>query len=438
MYFKKTIFFIFGVFFSISIFAKNPVLNIQHWVLENKAHVFFVRRTEVPMLDMAVIFSAGSSLDGKTKGIAALTNAMMGEGAAHFSAEQIAKNFESVGAQFNTFVNRDMAGLQLRSLVDVQFLNSALKNFKTVVSSPTFPKKEISRIKQQTLAQLALQNENPSDIASNAFFHLLYPHNPYGHNPLGNSASLRMMKQKELMQFFEKYYVGANADIILVGDITTAQAKNIAENVGGKLPSGKVAPILVKANNLTAGITKYIPYSATQNTIMLGQVGITRENPDYFPLILGNVILGGSQTSLLYKAVREKNGLAYFASSGFDPLKYRGPFIMALQSKNTSAKRALLLTKNVFDRFLNEGPTKNQLLIAQQNLIGGLSLAIASNRGILRVLINIAFYHRPLDFLNTFAQHVSVVTPLDVKRAFRKNLSADKLVTVVVGKKVLS
>jgi len=395
-----------------------------------------VRRTELPMLDIELVFAAGSARDGDQPGAAALTNAMIGEGAQNLSTDTIAENFAVNGAQFQPFMNRDMAGVMLRTLSDAKYLTPALQNFKTVISTPTFPEAELNRVKQQCIAQLKSQAQDPSQVASNRFYQLLYQHHFYAHNPLGNTESLNAIKQAQLIDFYKKYYTSENADLILVGDITELQAKKIAEEVAGNLPSGTEAIPLSVAENIKNPAVNDITFPSTQSTLMIGQVGITRENPDYFPLLLGNAVLGGlPMTSILYDEIREKRGLAYVVESDFNPLQYRGPFMIYLQTKSSTVSTADDLAKAVLKKFIQEGPTESQLNAAKKNMIASLPLSLSSNHSILGLLTNIAFYHRPLNYLDTYQSKVDAVTTDQVKKAFQKNIDVDRLVTVVVGNK---
>lgn len=420
-------------------FAEKPFIAIQHWDLKNQTHVFFVRRTELPMLDVELVFDAGSARDSHQDGLAFLTNAMMGEGAKDLSSDQIAKNFENVGAKFAVFANRDMAGMTLRTLTDPKYLNPALGNFSSVISSPTFSDKEMDRVKQQLIAEIKLQNQSPQILASNQFYQSLYKNNQddfYAHNPLGNNASIMSFKQNQLIDFYKRYYVGANANLVLVGDITESQAKMIADQIAGSLSTGSAAPQLLPADNLKKPVSIDVNYPATQSTMIVGQVGINRDNPDYFPLMVGNAVFGGlPMSSILYSEVREKRGFAYAVSSGFNPLKYRGPFAIEIQTKASTASEANRLIIQLLKNFIESGPTKMQLDAAKKNLLGSFPLSLSSNQSILSAVTNIAFYHRPLHFFDMYQANVSGVTSDEVKKAFQKNIDVNKLVTVIVGQK---
>lgn len=429
------VFILFFLLFSPFIFAEKAEISIQHWNLKNKTRVFFVRRTELPMLDVELIFTAGSSLDKNEEGVSALTNAMIGEGAENLSSDQIAKSFENVGAEFHTIRERDMAGAVLRTVTEPQYLEPALRTFSAVISTPNFLEKNCERVKQQLIAQSQAQQQDPWQVASIEFFSQIYRNNFYAHNPLPTDEKIRALKRQQLIDFYKRYYTGANANLILVGNITDNQARKIAQQIAGNFPEGKLAPVLAMALNVSSAINKTVEYPASQSTILMGQVGITRDNPDYFSLMVGNAILGGLPSSLLFRKVREERGLAYMVSSSFNPLQYRGPFIIGMQTKSASTQEAIQQTKKILTDFVNHGPTDSQLQAAKKNIIGNFPLTVASNQSILELVSKIAFYHRSLDFLNTYQSRIAAITGDDVKIAFQKNIDLNKLVTVVVGRK---
>jgi zinc protease len=422
--------------FSLSAFSEKPVLHIIHWDLKNKTRVFFVRRTELPMLDVAMVFSAGSAYDGNQPGIATLANSMLDEGTKNASADQIAENFENVGAQFRLFANRDMAGMTLRTLINPHYLQPALQNFANIVNSPTFPNTSLNRVKQGIIAQIKSQQQDPSNLASNRFYELIYGNNSYAHNPLGNSTTLTAITHNQLTTFYEKYYTGANANLILVGDLTDQQAKDIAMKIAGNLPEGAPAPSLPLAPNTDKTMTDRINHPSSQSTLIIGQVGINRENHDYFPLILDNAVLGGlPMSSILYNEVREKEGLAYSVTSAFNPLRYRGPFMVYLQTKATTVDQADTTVTHVLKKFIEEGPTESQLSAAKHSLISSLPLTLSSNQSILSAVTNIAFYHRSINFFDTYEKNINAVTTQQGKTAFQNNINIEKMVTVIAGEK---
>ena len=435
---KKLMLCFFSMFMTSSIFAENNSVNIaiSHWQLKNKTAVYFVQRKELPMLDIAVLFKAGSVYDEKLPGLSSLTNEMIGEGAKNLSANKIAELFEGVGAQFDANSNRDMAVVHLRTMTQKPMLDDALKTFQTVLDQPTFPITALQRIKKQALTSLALEDQNPWNVAKNEFYKELYRSFPYAHNPLGDKDSINKISRNDILEFYQRYYTGKNARVIIVGDISQNQAKDISQEIVGKLPPGISAPTLKLPKSQLLSAQKHVIKQTHQATIVLGQIGISPDNAQYFPLLVGNAILGGLPlTSILYQQIRDEKGLAYFANSSFEPLEYRGTFMIGLQTKASNQSAVISLLNHILKTFIKDGPTDAQLSAAKKNLIGRFPLSIASNESIMRVLTKIVFYNYPSNYLDTYKTNVNAVTADDIKVAFQKTINPEKLTYVTVGPK---
>ena len=430
------LFTIFIAFMSSFSFAANkkPVLNIQHWTTPNGAHVYFVRAPEIPMVDVQVDFAVGSAYDGKSWGLASFVNSMLNEGTSKQSANQIAKVLDSVGAQVSGSVNRDMAVFSLRTLVEPAYLKKALATYTSILTQSSFPEKAFLRVKNLTLASIQSQQQSPRTVAVDAFYHAVYGTFPYAHASMGTMATVSALTPAQAKQFYGQYYVARNADVVIVGDVTRLQAQAIANQVVKPLPEGKSVSTLVRAKNTGKSTIQHIAFPSTQNTIMLGQVGVTRTNPHYFPLIVGNRILGGSPlTSILFEQVRNERGLTYGVTSQFVPLQYRGPFVIALQTRAAQANDALKVVRQVLNQFIKQGPTQPQLEAAKQNMLGSFPLLLSTNQSILANVTNIAFYHLPLDYLDNYRDRIRAVTAKQVKQAFQETLDPKQMKTVMVG-----
>ncbi len=411
----------------------GTALHIQHWETSKGVPVYFVRAPELPMLDVEVMFHAGSAQEGDQFGLAQLTSALLNEGAGNLSADQIGEQFDAVGAIFSSDANRDMAMVGLRSLTEPQFLDPALQTFTTVLTSPTFSPDAFQRIRNQLLVVLDQELQSPVTIGAKALYKGLYPNHPYGHSPNGTSEAIKKLTPSDVKQFYQQYYVTKNAIIALVGNVTTEQASRIAEQVTQSLPEGKAAPAIPIAPEPAQTVQKNIQFPSQQTTVILGQVGITPTDPDYFPLIVGNFILGSDTLSRLFKQVREERGWAYQVSSRFTPLQGRGSFIILLQTRNSEASKALELSKNILQDYIQNGPTPSELAYAQQHMTGEFPLAIASNSNILAQISNIGFYGLPLDYLDTYRQHINAVTVEQIKRAWQQHVDPKKMSIVTVG-----
>src|SRR5579872_4341293 len=189
----------------------HPSLNIQQWNTANGARVYFVAAPEIPIVDIAVVFRAGSARDEKKPGLARLTNVMLENGAKDLNADQIADQLDKVGAIYSKEINRDMAIVKLRSLTSPPFLNPALQIFTRLITSPTFPETNLKGEKQQALNAIHQKDDSLSSLANDAFFQRLYGDKPYGHPVIGTRDSVANIKREDLQTFYSRYYVAKNA-----------------------------------------------------------------------------------------------------------------------------------------------------------------------------------------------------------------------------------
>ncbi|MDQ8039088.1 MAG: pitrilysin family protein [Rickettsiella sp.] len=412
----------------------KPILPIEHWTSNNGIPVYFVSKSQIPMVDVSIIFRAGSAYDGSSPGIAQFTAQMLEQGTTHLNVNQIANRLESVGAHYNTALNQDMTTLHLRSLSEPQFFNPAFNTFKDMVSHANFPPDAIHRLKKQTKTALQQEAQSPIAIAGKAFYQKLYGKHPYASPLLGTNQSIDSITRAKLLAFYYQYYVAKNAVITIVGNITRAKAATLAEQLATALPLGEKATLLTSMPSQATNLYK-ISYPSQQATILLGQIGITLKDPDYYPLILGNQILGGGiLTSKLFTEIRNKRGLCYGISSYFNTLEKRGPFIVSLQTRQKQASLALAETQTTLKNFVITGPKEKELQAAKQALIGSFPLSFANNAAILATLEKIGFYELPLSYLDDYKEMLDKVSIEQVQRAWQKHIKPGKLLTVIVGK----
>ncbi len=411
--------------------------KIEHWTLDNGVRVYFVRTTELPLVQLRLVFDAAASRDPAGKpGVASLTNAMLSQGAAGLTADDIASGFESLGAEFNTSTERDMAVVELRSLSEPKLLHPALDLLAKVIGRPTFPADALERERARALVALQREEQSPDAIVEKAFMRAIYGDHPYAQHPLGTPPSLRAVARADLAAHHARYYTGANAWLAIVGDATIAEAKAIAQRALGELPRGTPAPPLPAVKAVSKSRTELIEFPAQQSHIRLGHPGIARDDPDYFPLLVGNYTLGGGGlVSRLSDEIREKRGYAYSVYSYFLPMRAAGPFVTGLQTKNAQREDAIAVVRKVLSDFVAQGPTAEELQAAKNYLTGSFPLRIDSNKKLADNLAYIGFYGLPLDYLDTFIQRVEAVTAEQVRAAFKRHVHPSSAVTVVVGGK---
>ncbi len=418
--------------------AAMPVwalLPIQHWQTKHGVRVYFVEARNLPMLDVSVDFSAGSAYDTREKsGVAALTQSLLKLGVDGLNEDEIARRMADTGAQFGGHVDSDRAGVTLRTLSSSGELRQALDIFARILQNPEFPAPVLAREKQRIIEAIKESDTKPETLLSRNFNELAYANHPYGLRGSGEVATVARIVRDDLVAFYRRYYTADQAVVAIIGDISRADAERLAEQLTDKLPRSTTVPSIPPVPSLTRADTRAIPHPASQSHLLMGMPGIKRDDPDYFPLFVGNYILGGGGfASRITEEVRSKRGLAYSAYSYFSPMQERGPFVIGLQTRKDQAGEALAVVRATLKGFLADGPTADELQRAKQNLVGGFPLRIDNNRKILDYLGVIGFYHLPLTYLEDFVPNVEKVTLADIRDAFGRRVDPAYMVTVVVG-----
>jgi zinc protease len=416
--------------------SAHAILPIEHWQTAAGAKVYFVANRSLPMIDISVDFPAGSGYDSPEKsGVAAMTNGMLRLGAKGLSEGDISRGLADVGAELGGRFDADSAGLSLRTLSDGSRRKQALDILAGVLHAPEFPATVLDREKVRLIGALKESDLKPDTQVSRVFYRLVYREHPYGLRSSGEVVTVGSLTRDDLVAFYRRHYVAERAVVAIVGDLSRADAEAVAEQLTRGLPRAAGAtPALPRVAALEQPITRTVAHPAAQSHILIGAPGISRDDPDYFPLFVGNHILGGGGfVSRITDEVRQKRGLAYSAYSYFSPQQMRGPFIIGMQTRRDQADEALAVVRKTLRDFVSNGPTDQELLAAKQNIVGGFPMRIDSNRKIHGYLGVIGFYGLPLSYLDDFVANVERVTVADIKAAFARRVDPDKLVTVVVG-----
>ncbi len=407
-------------------------VKIDHWIAESGAQVNFVESHALPIVDVAVEFAAGSAYDTREQaGLARLTLAMLKAGSSRYSETEASRRIADAGAQLLENFDLDRAGFALRSLSSEAERKAATQTLADMLQSPLFPAEAFEREKARAIANAREAETLPDRVAERRLYALMYPAHPYGFSETADT--LASIRREDVERHYRARYGSARAVVTVVGDLDRDAAKALAEELTSRLSKGAdsaLAPVAAPP----AGATLRVAHPSTQSHVLLGVAALTRADPDYFPLFVGNYSLGGGGfVSRLLKEIREKRGYAYSAYSYFRPYEREGPFLVGLETRRDQAREALELARAVVVEFVKHGPTEAELKAAKKSLVGGFPLRIDTNRKILDQIAMIGFYRLPLAWLDEFPARVEGVTLAQVKSAFARRIDPEKLSIVVVG-----
>ncbi|HZY19917.1 MAG TPA: pitrilysin family protein [Ramlibacter sp.] len=420
-------------------------LPIQHWRQASGARIYFVESRGIPMVDVQVDFDAGSRRDPAPQaGLAGATAGMAGKGVLPAAGEpaldenQLGEAWADLGAGFGADAGWDRMSFTLRSLTDPALLDRAVLLASRQLGEPSFPVDVWNRERQRIGAAIRESDTRPGTVAWKAFQKAVYDSHPYGQDT--TVATLAAIGVEDMRRFHRAHLLACRAKVTIVGDLDRTRADAMAARLLARLPrlpdgaGCPELPAVPEVQPIAAPAMQSIPFQSAQAHVLFGEPGYKRSDPDYFPLLVGNYVLGGSGlVSRLNQEVREKRGLTYGASSSFSPGLHAGAFTVSLQTRPDQVQQALRVAQEVVAGYVAQGPTPAELQAAKDNLIGGFPLRIDTNRKLLDNVASIAWHDLPLDYLDTWTAQVAKVTAQDVRAAMARKLQPGRMVTVVVG-----
>ena len=405
---------------------------MQEFTLSNGMRVLVMEKHDLPIAQVNIMLNAGSINEpaGKTS-LASLTADMLDEGAGSRSALELSSAFEMLGARFG--VGASLHGASVSLNVPFARLPDALNLVADVVQRPTFPAAELERLRKERVSGLIRARDVPGSIAQTLLTKTLFdPQHPYGR--ITNADALRGISIADVRSFYQTWWRPNNATAVVVGDITTAGAREMLERAFGGWPKADVQTRTIADAPQVQGRRIYIvdkPGSA-QSVLILSRIGVPRSTADYYALEVMNTILGGSFTSRLNQNLRETHGYAYGAGSGFDYRLAAGPFTASANVQTQSTGPALMeFVKEL--RRIREDVTVEEVERAKNNLALGYPAGFQTVSGIAGQLGEIVTYKLPSDYFNQYIGKVLAVTKADVDRVAQRYVDPDNIAIIVVG-----
>ena len=425
-------------------FTPAPVVRRT---LSNGLEVLIAERHDLPIVGLNLVVKGGGTLvpPGK-EGLASLAGDLLTEGTTSRTSLQLAADLSALGASINGTGGAESCSLSLTTLT--RNLPRALDLYTDVLLHPAFPAKELERLRTQRLSALLRQVDNPPTIAGLVFPKLLYGEShPYGRPSSGTPKSVKGLTRDDVVAFHKALFVPNNSALIVVGDITPDAIIPALESALKDWKPGSPVATTLPEPPPSKPVTVYLidkPGSA-QSILTVGQVGVPRNTPDYFPLTIMNAILGGQFSSRINLNLREDKGYTYGARSSFTFAKGPGPFEAGAPVKTEDTKAALSeLIKELTDITGPRPATVAEVAFAKDRLIKGFpsrfeSIAGGGGRrgggggGLGGTLAELVLYDLPNDYFTTYRDKVEAVTPADVHRVARKYLDPSRMAILVVG-----
>ena len=403
-------------------------------VLDNGITLIVAERPKVPMVVMDVLIEAGAVAELEDKaGLANLTAELLTQGAVNRTATEIARDIDFMGASLSTSADYDYA--EVRLIVLKKYADKGTGLLRDILVNPSFPQDEIGRKVREIQGEIIKNEEDPGWVAKHKFLQIFFKDHPYSRMVIGNKESLMRIGRDDVIDFHSHHYRPNGVIVSIAGDISLEEAKDLINKNFGGWSEKEVNEINVSAPPpLKEVISIELDRKVAQANITLGHLGITRDNPDYYPLQVMNYILGGGGfSSRLVNVIRDKKGFAYHVSSHYISRKYSGYFQVELQTKNPSAKEATELVLENMEKIRRKPVSDKELEDAKSYLIGSLPLKIETNREVAAQMALLEFYDLGLDYFDKYPGHIKAVSKKDVLTVAKKYLHPEKVAIVVVA-----
>jgi zinc protease len=400
--------------------------------LANGLRVVVIEQHETPSLSLQLLFPGGKvhTPAGKA-GLADATAALIREGTATRSSQQIAQTIDSVGGALNTVAGLESGFATVRATSDQ--LDLGLDLLSDVILRPSFPAEELERWRSQTLSGLQIQQSDPDYIANAAFERLVTGGHSYG-LPAGTPESVKALTRDDLVAFHKRQYVPNASILAIVGDVKAADAFAKAERFFGSWPKG-TAPVIpaVKPAEGKRQIVIVDKPDAVQTQIRVGQIGLAYRDPDHFAAEVYDAVVGSSSNSRLYEEIRRKRGLSYGAFSEFRMPTEAGWFLASTFTKTESTAEALGLLLEVLEG-MGKTPVPAEELDARKTyLTGAFPLEIETPDGIAAKVLEAMKFGYDREFLESYRDKLGAVTAEQLKGFASRRIHPDRMLIVLVG-----
>ncbi|MBB5063380.1 pitrilysin family protein [Granulicella mallensis] len=406
----------------------------QTFTLANGLKVYVVEERSLPVLSATLVARAGSENNPSGKeGLASLTSQTMGEATTTRDLKQLADAQERIGTRIG--VGSSMDGSTASMTVLTNHTREGFDLLSDVVEHPAFKVEDLDRLRKQRLIGIQQETDSVSAMAQRVGPKLVYGDQPYGHSQTGTNESVTGLTRDDVTGFYADHYGPADSALVLVGDVTPAEARKLAEQYFGKWTGKATAAItLPSAPTLTPTHVVIVDKpGAPQSALIAYGLGVPGNSPDLQPLQVMNYVLGGSFASRINMNLREVHGYTYGASSNYSLYRGGGPFQAGglVRTDVTGPAAKELMTE--IRRFPSTPPTEAELNEAKTARIQSLPGQFETTGSIASSMGSIFLYDRPLDYYATLPEKYRAVTAAEVERVAKEDVHPDELIIVAAG-----
>ena len=409
---------------------------VEQFQLANGLKVILVEKHTLPVVEGRLILDAGAMREPAAKnGLAALTGRLLSEGTGTMTGADIARAMDALGAEYSAGAGYSTSFADVVALKNV-FPQAMSLAAKTIVA-PSFPASEFGRVKNQALAAYQQAHARTSGLAADAFIRAAFDSTaPFSRPANGTLTTIGALTRDDVVAWHKSMFAPAAATFLIVGDITPADARSVAQQAfGGWTATRAAMPAVANPVRASAG-TRVILVDrpgSVQSTIIVGQPGFQATDTNYIAMVALNHVLGGGFSSRVNMNLREKHGYTYGAFSGLDLRPGGGAFRVNSEVRTKATDSALVEALGEYKRIATEPVPAPELQGMVNNLVSGFPNSVQSVQGLSASLQSLIVWGLPLDFYTTYRERLSAVTPADLQHVAANKLTPSNVIVVVAG-----
>lgn len=402
--------------------------------LSNGMTVIILPLQHLPLVTFRMLFPYGAAHDdGRCHGCAHLNGELLNKGSQHYSARSFISTVEQIGGILESSTNMDYSVVVGEFLSDHVATGMAL--LSELVRNPVFPHEEIEKEKRKLIGEIIGKQDSPSYLADLHFRNFLYQNHPYGYPVEGTQDTLKSITGENIIQAYSNQYRPDGAILVIAGNVDIRETEQLVRTHFEDWISHSASAKIIEqpAAVMDPGIRLVDKPEMSQAQIRLGNIGLSRKNSDFFPVVVMNCILGGGFTSRLINQIRVKRGLSYSAWSRFSMRMQGGECVIGTFTKNESVGEVINLIKEELRKMQNEEVAVEEIERVKEYLTGLFPLSIEASESIARIISEIEFYNLEPDYISRYCSRIQAVTINQIHECAKKYLPVKNPVIVAVG-----
>jgi zinc protease len=388
----------------------------------------------VPVVQIKLVINAGSARDpADLPGTAQLVAEMLKEGTAKKTSAKLAEAVDFLGARLHIHNDEEQIIVDISALAEQ--LPEAMNLVAEIATTPTFDDAELKKLKKRELDRLSLMGQNPSFLARREFRKGLYGAHPYAHVDTTKDV-VKRIKRSDLAAFHRRFFAPNNAYLVVVGDVSAEAAQSSANSAFKSWTKQTVPVDNYPAPNARNGreIVLVDRPESVQSVIYVGNIALSRKDPDYVPLLVANQVLGGSAASRMFMDLREKQSLTYGAYSNVEEGPVPVPFRAFAAVRNEVTAQALKAFFEHLQRISSEPASDGELADAKRLLVDSFPLHIETPMEIAGLVSDLRQFGFPDNYWDGFRSEIQAVTAPAALAAAKRYIQPNSALVVVVGK----